>query len=85
MPGANIRLECLRPAANGWQQPTGEEIREVLKLAGLTGSQTAKVLGLGTKGDRTVRRWTGQETPIPYSAWALLCHLAGQGLIWVIK
>lgn len=33
MTEANIRLECLRPAFR-WQQPTGEEIREVLRLAG---------------------------------------------------
>jgi hypothetical protein len=45
----NIRLECLRPAED-WTQPTGEEIREVLRLAGLTGGRAAKVLGLGAKG-----------------------------------
>ena len=33
MTEANIRLECLRPAFR-WQQPTGEEIREVLRLVG---------------------------------------------------
>ena len=30
---ANIRLECLKPAER-WAQPTGEEVREVLRLAG---------------------------------------------------
>ncbi len=81
MTEANIRLECLRPAAR-WQQPTGEEIREVLRLAGLTGGAAAKALGLGAKGDRTVRRWIGEETANPYAAWALLCENAGLGIIW---
>jgi hypothetical protein len=77
----NIRLECLRPAED-WTQPTGEEIREVLRLAGLTGGRAAKMLGLGAKGDRTVRRWIGEESQIPYAAWSLLCDLAGLGIIW---
>ena len=42
----------------------------------------AKVLGLGAKGDRTVRRWIGEDSAIPYAAWALLCDFAGQGCIW---
>ena len=78
---ANIRLEYLKPAER-WAQPSGEEVREVLRLAGLTGGKAAKVLGLGPKGDRTIRRWVGEDTPIPYAAWALLCDYAGRGLIW---
>ena len=78
---ANIRPECLRPAER-CTQPTGEEVREVLKFAGFTGAKAAKVLGLGPKGDRTIRRWSGEETPIPYAAWAILCDCAGLGAIW---
>ncbi|EHW7386050.1 transcriptional regulator [Escherichia coli] len=81
MSNANIRLECLRPAER-WTQPSGEEIREVLHLAGFTGGQAARVLGLGTKGDRTVRRWIGEQSAIPYAAWAILCDFAGLGAIW---
>ncbi len=81
MADANIRQECLRQAED-WTQPTGEEVREVLRLAALTGGKAAKVLGLGPKGDRTIRRWVGEDTPIPYTAWALLCDYAGLGLIW---
>ena len=58
---ANIRLECLKPAER-WAQPTGEEVREVLRLAGFSGSKAAKALGLGAKGDRTIRRWIGEDT-----------------------
>lgn len=82
MTEVNIRLECLCPAMDGWQQPTGDEIREVLRLAGLTGTHAAKVLGLGAKGDRTVRRWLAEDSAIPYAVWALLCAFAGQGCIW---
>lgn len=79
---STIRPECLRPAES-WEPPTGAEIREVLRRAGLSGGKAAKMLGLGSKGDRTVRRWTGEDSEIPYSAWALLCHIAGLGCIWV--
>ena len=78
---ASIRLECLK-SADKWVQPTGEEVRAVLRLAGFTGSKAARVLGLGLTGDRTIRRWVGEDTPIPYPAWALLCCYAGLGLIW---
>lgn len=70
------------PASAGWERPTGDEVKEVLRLAGFTGSMASKALGLGAKGDRTVRRWTGGETAIPYSTWALLCDFAGLGPIW---
>ncbi|WP_299945649.1 transcriptional regulator [uncultured Microbulbifer sp.] len=76
-----IRKQCLRPGET-WEQPTGEEVREVLRLAGLTGSQAAKKLGLKNQGGRTIRRWVAEETPIPYPSWALLCSFAGLGTIW---
>lgn len=78
---ANIRPDCLRPPEE-WARPTGEEIKEVLRLAGLSGSKAAKALALGSEGGRTVRRWTGDQSPISYANWALLCDHAGLGLIW---
>jgi len=78
---ANIRLECLKPAER-WAQPTGEEVREVLRLAGFTGARAAQALGLGEKGGRTVRRWLSEDSAISYANWALLCGMAGLGLIW---
>lgn len=81
MINANVRLECLR-SAERWVRPTGEEVREVLRLAGFTGCQAAKVLGLGLKGDRTIRRWISEDSQISYAYWALLCDYAGLGLIW---
>ncbi|EPL60386.1 KorC repressor protein [Stutzerimonas stutzeri B1SMN1] len=88
----NIRFECLRPADDGWQAPTPDEVRELLRIiaahkgiAKFTGGMAARFLGLGDQGDRTLRRWTGGATPIPYAAWALLCHEAGFGIIWQRK
>jgi len=81
-----IRQECLRPADDGWEQPTGPEIREVIERAGFTGSKAGKYLGISvqeTGGCRQIRKWIAEDARIPYSAWALLCHAAGFGTIWV--
>lgn len=82
MPNNSIRPGCLLPASS-WTPPSGDEIRQVLNFAKLSGGKAAEVLGLGKGGGRTVRRWTGEETQIPYAAWAVLCHLAGFGEIWI--
>lgn len=76
-----IRQECLVPASN-WQQPSTEEIREVLRLAELSSAEASRVLGIESKGDRVMRRWVNAEADMPYAAWAILCDLAGLGLIW---
>lgn len=81
MTEALIRNGCLQPAVS-WEQAKGDEVREVLRLANFTGGQAARALGLGAKGDRTVRRWVGGDSSIPYAAWALLCDFAGLGMIW---
>jgi len=47
---------------------------------GLTGGEAAKLLGISD--GRTIRRWTGGDSPIPFAAWAILCNVAGLGLIW---
>jgi DNA-binding XRE family transcriptional regulator len=74
-----IRRECLNPAES-WARPTGQEISEVLRLTGLSGGQASKNLGL--QNSRTIRKWIGEDSEIPYAAWALLCDLAGLGIIW---
>jgi hypothetical protein len=78
----HVRAECLRPAEQ-WERPTGDEIREVMRLTGFTGGEAAKALGLvGKDAGRSVRRWIGEESDIPYAVWALLCDFAGLGQIW---
>ncbi len=86
MSNTSIRQECLRAYDDGWEIPTGDEVREAMRLAGFSGSQAAKALGLGGDGGaRTVRRWIGSDTQIPYAVWALLCDFAGLGQIWRVR
>ncbi|MCP3728308.1 XRE family transcriptional regulator [Paraburkholderia sp. CNPSo 3272] len=77
-----IRAACLRSAEDGWEQPTGAEIQEVIRRTGLPGRAVARYLGLSEYGGRQVRRWISEDAAIPYSAWALLCDRAGLGCIW---
>lgn len=78
-PLLEIRKTCLKPFAE-WEPPTTDEIRTAMKIAGVTGSELAQLVGV--QNSRTVRRWTGGDLEIPYSAWAILCHQAGFGIIW---
>lgn len=97
MKNAIIRPETLIPFGLDWAQPTGEEVREILRLCGLTGSQAAALVGVSD--GRSVRKWCafdpvevekakaeGRKTnmqQIPFAAWAILAERAGFGLIWV--
>ncbi|SIT51752.1 Transcriptional repressor protein KorC (modular protein) [Paraburkholderia piptadeniae] len=77
-----IRPACLRPAHDFWVRPEANEVREVLRLGKLSGAAAAQLLGLGSAGSRTIRRYTGGDAPIPYASWAILCDVAGLGRIW---
>jgi hypothetical protein len=57
-----------------WERPTGEEVREVSRLARFSGGQAAKVPGPGSKGNRAVRHWSGGDSAILHAASALLCN-----------
>lgn len=82
-----IRSACLTVASK-WQPPAPEEVQSLLlaisKRTGLTlGSQeVAGLLGLGQEGRAVVTGWLEGSTSIPYPCWALLCEMAGLGLIW---
>ena len=71
VPGrTEIRHGCRLPFANpGYLKPTTDEIRAVLRMGNLTGSAAGRLLGVN---GRTVRKWTGGESDMPYSAWRLL-------------
>lgn len=77
-----IRPDCLQPYSDNWPQPTGNEIREAMRLARFSGSEAAATLGLSHNGGRTIRRWVSEDLAIPYTAWAVLCEFAGFGIIW---
>ncbi|HGY2802937.1 TPA: hypothetical protein ACNVTV_004862 [Citrobacter freundii] len=80
----SLNPACLKKAEE-WESPTCGEVRAVIGLTGLSGSQLAKRLGL--KDSRNVRNWqmlkdSSSTSSIPYAAWALLCYFAGLGLIF---
>ena len=82
----NIRAATLKPFNEGWAQPTWEEVRSVLVIAGkhvgkdkLTGKQAANLVGVNP---RQVRKWTAPPdssnfAPIPYAPWRLLIEFCG--------
>ena len=76
VPGqTQIREGALLPFADPrYQDPTGDEVREALRRAGLTGAAAGELLGVS---GRTIRKWIGEERKIPYSAWRLLLMLTG--------
>lgn len=70
-----IRQGCLLPFADpGYETPSADEVRELLRRASLTGSAAAKIAGVS---GRSVRKWTGGETKIQYAPWRLLLLYAG--------
>jgi hypothetical protein len=75
-----IRPGCLKAYAYGWMQPMPSEVRTVLKIAGLSNAEAARLVGVSD--GRILRRWTSGESKVPYSAWAVLCEAAGFGRIW---
>lgn len=66
--------------ADLWTIPTGEEIRQVIEVSRLSAEGAAALLGLADSNH--VESWLGDVSPIPYSAWAMLCANAGLGSIW---
>lgn len=79
-----IRHGCRLPFKDPrYTPPSPEEVREALRLGGLSGTQAALLLGVAStekKGSRTVRKWTGGEATIPYAAWRLLLIELGLAL-----
>ncbi len=73
-----LRRETRLPFADpSYQPPTPSEIRTAMQLSGMTASQGGKVLGVNS---RTIRKWIGGESPIPYSAWRLLLLELGEAI-----
>ena len=76
---------CLPFDAPGYTPPHPEEVDALIKLAGWSQTEVARLAGVKydrKKGSPTVRRWKAkkedsQHREIPYSAWRLLLILAG--------
>ena len=74
----HVREACL-VALSEWAEPEGPEVKAALRLAAWSEVEFSRQIGVN---DRTVRRWTAGERPIPYTAWCILAAQAGFGLIW---
>jgi len=70
----------LSAESGAWVRPCGEDVRIVLKMAGLTGSSAGALLDVSS---RTIRKWTSDGQEIKFAAWCLLCERAGLGMIWL--
>lgn len=79
MTNLDIRSETLLPFDSGWEQPNADEVRKLLKFAELSGSEAGKLVGVNS---RTVRKWVGGQSSIPYAAWALLIENTIGQKIW---
>ncbi|NOH56172.1 helix-turn-helix domain-containing protein [Vibrio coralliilyticus] len=75
----NIRSETLLSYDAGWEQPLPDEIRNLIKVMNYSGADVGRLVGVSS---RTVRKWVGGESPIPFSAWAILVEQATGEKIW---
>ncbi len=65
-----VRQECRLPFADErYQAPTPAEVRAIISHLRLTGSEAGRLTGVN---GRTIRKWTGDASNIPYAAWRLL-------------
>lgn len=60
------------PPPESWQHDP-ERLRDFLREHGLSGSKAGALIGVTS---RTIRKWTGGEHDMPYSAWFCLVHRA---------
>lgn len=75
---AEPRLGTRYPLASPrYQPPTPNEFRSVTQQLNLSGAMVGRLLGVTS---RAVRKWIGDESPVPYSAWRLLLIVAGLAL-----
>ncbi len=75
--GAELELRpetLLEYGDPAYANPTPDEIRQVLKAGDLTGSRAGTLVGVN---GRTIRKWTGGEQKISYSAWRMLLQRVG--------
>ena len=72
-----IRQETLTQAPQ-WVPPTADEIRQLIKMTGMTGGEIAACVGVS---GRRIREWAAKGG-IPYAAWAIMADVAGLGKIW---
>jgi len=73
--GGSIREDCLNDAPD-WLEPSGDEVRFLMRSGALEPRDVAAFLRVSRK---TVNRWTMNQEAIPFAAWVLLCRQLGWG------
>lgn len=76
---------CARPFGDGYEPATPEEVDRLIKLAGWSQCDAARVVGVAyeiNKGSTTIRKWRAPKyktdsRQIPYSAWRLMLLKTG--------
>ncbi|EEJ5117673.1 TPA: hypothetical protein N2G45_002873 [Salmonella enterica] len=76
-----LNPETLKPSFE-WTQATADDVRLMLSICELSGSQAGSLVGVD---GRTIRKWTGGDSSIPFAAWALFVEEAGLGKIAMRK
>lgn len=80
------KLNCARQFADPrYEPPTPDQVDALIKAAGWSQTQAAKIVGVNfdpDKGSPTIRRWrapvtSSEHRDIPYSAWRLMLITAG--------
>lgn len=77
--GMRVRRSLFNPITT-WSEPDHREVTLVLDKLGLPANRVARMVGVS--GDRTVRRWKSGESPISYSAWAIIIAETYKQHIW---
>lgn len=73
--GGSVREQCLSNAPD-WLEPSGDEVRFLMRSGDLEPRDVAVFLRVSRK---TVNRWTMSQEAIPFAAWVLLCRRVGWG------
>lgn len=60
--------------SEAWRSPSPDEFRELVRLAGLSRSAAARLVGV-TPGK--IGKWIGGQGEVPYAVWRLLTVYAG--------
>ena len=73
-----LNPNTLLPYTDGWERPTGDDMRIIMKLAEFTGSAAGNYAGVE---GRTIRKWVAGAPGATYAGWCLLVYAAGLGMI----
>jgi hypothetical protein len=68
------RAGLFAPYSDTWKAPTSDEIKEMMRLMGLSTRKVGSLLGIEPS---KVRRWITVGDEIPYALWRLLSIYAG--------